>query len=92
MQKAANADIPGFHARSIAGGMFFDDRWVYFAFIINWNALAADDPDTVNRFFDAINLSLTIVKEGCQNKTRAAVRSIVPRRSSASSLPFRVKE
>jgi beta-lactamase class A len=62
--KSGNADIPGFHARSIAGGMFFDDRWVYFAFIINWNAPAADDPDTVNRFFDAINRSLTLVKEG----------------------------
>ena len=51
------------HARSIAGGMFFDDRWVYFAFMINWNAPADDDPDTVNRFFDAINRSLTLVKE-----------------------------
>jgi len=33
-------------------------------FIFNWNAPAADDPDTVNRFFDAINRSLTLVKEG----------------------------
>ena len=63
--KSGNADIPGFHARSIAGGMFPSmTGGFYFAFIINWNAPAADDPDTVNRFFDAINRSLTLVKEG----------------------------
>ena len=34
--KSGNADTAGFHARSIAGGLFFGDQWVYFAFIINW--------------------------------------------------------
>jgi beta-lactamase class A len=34
--KSGNADFPGFHARSIAGAIFFSGRWVYFAFIINW--------------------------------------------------------
>jgi len=60
--KSGNADIPGFHARSIAGGMFFDGRWVFFAFIINWNAAGADDPQTVDRFFHAIHWSLKHVK------------------------------
>lgn len=61
--KSGNADFPGFHARSVAGGMFFGDRWVYFAFIINWNAPGGDDPVTVDRFFSAILHSLTLIKD-----------------------------
>jgi beta-lactamase class A len=60
--KSGNADFPGFHVRSIAGGMFFSDRWVYFAFLINWNAADSNDPQTVNAFFSAINEALTAVK------------------------------
>lgn len=60
--KSGNADTAGFHMRSIAGGMFFENRWVYFAFIINWDAPAATDPHTVNQFFNAIQQSLTLVK------------------------------
>jgi beta-lactamase class A len=60
--KSGNVDFPGFHARSIAGGMFFENRWVYFAFIINWNAPGLADPDTISQFFDAIHRSLTLVK------------------------------
>ncbi|MGI8961420.1 MAG: serine hydrolase, partial [Bryobacteraceae bacterium] len=61
--KSGNADLPGFHARSIAGGMFFSGRWVYFAFIINWYAANQEDPDTVSEFFSAINHVLTRVKD-----------------------------
>jgi beta-lactamase class A len=61
--KSGDADSPGFHARSIAGGMFFQDRWVYFAFIINWYALADHDFETVNQFFKGIHHSLTLVKD-----------------------------
>jgi beta-lactamase class A len=61
--KSGDADFPGFHARSIAGGMFFQDRWVYFAFIINWYALADHDFETVNQFFNGIHQSLTLVKD-----------------------------
>jgi len=60
--KSGNADAVGFHARSIAGGVYFADQWVYFAFIINWYAESGDDPETVARFFSAINESLTLVK------------------------------
>jgi beta-lactamase class A len=60
--KSGNADTSGFHARSIAGGLFFGDQWVYFAFIINWYAESAEDPETVRRFFAAINESLALVK------------------------------
>ena len=60
--KSGNADTTGFHARSIAGGLFVANQWVYFAFIINWYADSGDDPETVARFFSAINESLTLVK------------------------------
>ena len=60
--KSGNADTSGFHARSIAGGLYFGDQWVYFAFIINWYAGSVDDPDTVSRFFVAISESLGDVK------------------------------
>jgi beta-lactamase class A len=60
--KSGNADMPDFHARSFAGGMFFGDQWVYFAFIINWYAPSGADPETVEEFFAAINESLKMVK------------------------------
>jgi len=61
--KSGNADIPGFHARSFAGGMFFGDRWAYFAFIINWDAASPEDPQTVHQFFAAINRTLTVIRD-----------------------------
>jgi beta-lactamase class A len=61
--KSGNADTPNFHARSFAGGMFVAGHWVYFAFIINWYASSADDPDTVAKFFSAINQALTGLRD-----------------------------
>jgi hypothetical protein len=61
--KSGNADVPGFHARSIAGGMFFADQWVYFAFILNWYAPEGEDPRTVQKFFAAIREALTRVRD-----------------------------
>jgi beta-lactamase class A len=61
--KSGNADTPGFHARAFAGGMFFDDRWVYFAFLLNWYAPVADDTQTVEKFFLAINEALIRVRD-----------------------------
>jgi beta-lactamase class A len=61
--KSGNADFPGFHARCIAGGMYFPDRWVYFAFIINWYSAEPTDPATVSEFFSAINRSLTQIRD-----------------------------
>ena len=60
--KSGDADVPGFHARSIAGGLFVADRWVYFAFVLNWYEAEADDPAIVDEFFSAINTGLTLVK------------------------------
>lgn len=59
--KSGNADVPNFHARSIAGGLFVSNRWVYFAFVINWDAPEANDPETVDKFFAAINTALSLV-------------------------------
>ena len=61
--KSGNVDFPNFHARSFAGGMFSGDRWSYFAFIINWDAAAPEDHQTVHQFFAAINQTLTLIKD-----------------------------
>jgi len=60
--KSGNADTAGSHARSIAGAIFFSGLWVYFAFVINWDAKEPSDPETVRQFFAAINHALTRVK------------------------------
>jgi len=62
--KSGNADTSGFHARAFAGGMFFADRWVYFAFILNWYAPERDDPQTVGKFFAAVHEALRCVRDG----------------------------
>ena len=54
--------FPGFHARSIAGGMFFSDQWVYFAFTLNWDNPEPNDRKTRDEFFSAIYQALTLVK------------------------------
>jgi beta-lactamase class A len=59
--KSGNVDFPGFHARSIAGGLFSSGRWIFFAFVINWYSEEGQDPNTISRFFSAIHRSLTIV-------------------------------
>ena len=60
--KSGNVDSPHFHVRSIAGGMFFSNQWVYFAFILNWYTADVDDEATVRQFFSAIDQALTLVK------------------------------
>ena len=65
--KSGNADSPGFHARALAGGLYFADQWVYFAFVINWYAESVADPQTVDQYFSAINASLTLVKDTLSN-------------------------
>jgi beta-lactamase class A len=59
--KGGSIDIPGFHCVCVAGGMFFGGRWVYFSFILNWNAAAETDPDTVIAFANAAKQALTLV-------------------------------
>jgi len=61
--KSGNIDSSGFSARSIAGGMYFSNRWVYFAFIINWYSQTSPDTATINSFFSAINQSLTLIRD-----------------------------
>ena len=61
--KSGNADSPGFHARTIAGGLFVDRRWVFFSFMLNWYAEAGDDAATVEQLFGAISESLRRVAD-----------------------------
>jgi beta-lactamase class A len=61
--KGGEIDSPGFHALCAAGGMFFDDVWVYFCFIINWPAPEQSDPATQAAWAKAGGQALQIVKD-----------------------------
>jgi beta-lactamase class A len=65
--KAGYFDSPGDHARCIAGGMYFRDRWVYFATILNWTAAELDDSETVAAYFRATRGAIALVQDrlGC---------------------------
>jgi beta-lactamase class A len=59
--KGGSIDVPGFHCLSVPGGMFVDDRWVFFAFTINWDAPAETDPATGAAFAAGVSEALTRV-------------------------------
>jgi beta-lactamase class A len=61
--KAGSVDAGGSHGLSIAGGMYFPDRWVYFATIINWQKPGDSDPETAVAFGEATRQALTLVAE-----------------------------
>ena len=61
--KGGSIDVPGFHAVCAAGGITFDDVWVYFCFTINWNAAAETDPATVVAWAAASSRALQLVKD-----------------------------
>jgi beta-lactamase class A len=61
--KAGYFDSPGQHARCVAGGMYFPDRWVYFATILNWDAEEVDDPKTVRAYFRATRRAIDLVRQ-----------------------------
>jgi beta-lactamase class A len=59
--KTGYSDVPGFHARSNAGAMTFEDCWVYFASIINWDSPEQHDLETVHRWTGALRKSLHMI-------------------------------
>lgn len=59
--KAGYADIPGSHARSIAGAVYFPNRWIYFSMVLNWDAEEAADPQTEKAFYGAIRKSIALL-------------------------------
>jgi beta-lactamase class A len=61
--KAGYADVSGAHARSIAGGLYFNNRWVYFSFILNWDAQEEDDSRTVEAFYSAVRRAARLLQE-----------------------------
>lgn len=64
--KGGSIDVPGFHCLCAPGGMFFSNRWVYFAAIINWTAPQLQDPATVAATAAALSESLGLVKSALQ--------------------------
>jgi hypothetical protein len=65
--KAGYADIKGAHARSIAGAVYFPERWVYFSMVLNWDAEQAEDPKTAQAFYGAIQQSIVLLQQGLRN-------------------------
>jgi len=61
--KGGSIDISGTHILCVPGAMFFDDVWVYFAFILNWSDAAPTDPVTRDAFLKATATSLQLVKD-----------------------------
>jgi beta-lactamase class A len=61
--KGGSLDAGGEHALSIAGGMFFPSRWVYFAAIINWAKPGDSDPETALAFEGAVKEAFSLVAE-----------------------------
>jgi beta-lactamase class A len=61
--KAGYADTAGAHARSIAGAVYFPNRWVYFSMVLNWDAADAEDPETVAAFYGAIRKSILLIRQ-----------------------------
>jgi beta-lactamase class A len=61
--KGGSIDAGGSHALSVAGGMYFPHRWVYFATIINWEKPVDSDPETANAFGAATKKAFSRVAE-----------------------------
>jgi beta-lactamase class A len=79
--KGGEIDVPGFHALCAAGGMFFDDVWVYFCFTINWTAPELSDPTTAAAWVAASRQALQLVKDAL------ARRATAPQASSDTPAP-----
>jgi beta-lactamase class A len=45
---------PGYYAHSFAGGMFFSERWVFFAYAINSSSTGMQDKDTLEQWQAAV--------------------------------------
>jgi beta-lactamase class A len=61
--KGGSIDVPSFHAVCAPGGMYFDNRWVYFCLTINWTAKAETDPATVAAFVAAGSQAMALTKQ-----------------------------
>lgn len=73
--KAGYYDSAGEHAYCISGGMYFPDRWVYFAMILNWDDPKLDDSETVAAFYRSIRNAVQLVQDALGNYRQSAFRS-----------------
>ncbi|MGI9051076.1 MAG: serine hydrolase [Ilumatobacteraceae bacterium] len=76
--KGGEINEPGFHALCAAGGMTFDEVWVYFAFLINWPAAAQDDPATQAAWAIASANALQLVKDSLAAPTSGGFAGQLP--------------
>ena len=61
--KGGSIDAGSSHALCLAGGMFFEGRWVYFTTMINWEKDVETDLETVNGFAAAVKQAFELVVE-----------------------------
>ena len=61
--KGGSIDTPGFHALCAPGAMLFDDRWVFFAMVINWFSPKETDPATAAAFLTPGSEALRLVRD-----------------------------
>jgi len=59
--KGGQINVGGFNALCLTGGMYFADRWVYFATMLNWQSV--DPGPTMLAFEMAIAQAFTRIKE-----------------------------
>lgn len=76
--KGGEINQPGFHALSAAGGMYFDDVWVYFSFMVNWDAPGQSDPATQEAWAKAAAGALQLVKDSLAAPTVARAGGRLP--------------
>lgn len=74
--KAGSVDAGGSHGLSIAGGMYFPHRWVYFATIINWDKPGDADLETAAAFGEATRQALSLVAEALGSRADTALRFV----------------
>jgi beta-lactamase class A len=67
--KGGGFDAGTFHAVCAPGALCFDDVWLYFAFILNWDTSTADaDPATLAAFLAATADALQVVKDSLDGR------------------------
>lgn len=62
--KGGSITASPYHVLSLAGGMFFDGRWVYFSLMFNWESDSGGDPETVRAIVSATQEAFDKIVKG----------------------------
>lgn len=65
--KGGNITASPYHVLSVAGGMFFDQRWVYFSAMFNWENNAPSDPETISAIVSVTTDAFARIVKGLSN-------------------------